>query len=575
MWILIALVVSVVILALGLGLGLGLGLKHNSSAPQSSVLPLLTPQTSNNFVVGSILGQPAQERRYNFTIQVADGAPDGVNKTMLVVNGAYPGPTIEANQGDRLVVNVQNNLPNATSIHWHGLFQNGTNWYDGTSGITECGIPPGQSLTYNFTFGDFSGTTWWHAHFSTQYTDGLTGALIVHPTAQNPATFPAYDDEIVIQMSDLYHDESQVLLADYLSPFGIAGTQGNEPVPDGGTINGLGQYFASGTGGSYFDYTVERNKIYRLRLVNSGSFASIRFSVDNHPLTLIEADGTLLAPRQVSGVIVAVAQRYSVLLHANQTSSANGTYWMRATVQSDMFTYDQPGQNLDIRGVIRYSDGAKTGIPGDTASADPGPGVSGLSDADGTTALAPLIASPAPNATRAVQTSFSFQSTADGRFLGFMNSTSWEPLSGTSTLLAVHRDPTGYVPVGVGIGVGDQLLVTEDSIQVLDVRVDNLDDGDHPFHLHGHRPWIMGTGAGRYTGQELNATSPLRRDTILIPAYSWVVLRFITDNPGVWAFHCHLAWHMAAGLLMQFSSQPSALAKLDVPQDIVAQCAGQ
>ena len=79
----------------------------------------------------------------------------------------YPGPTIEVNQGDRLIVKVQNNLPNSTSIHWHGLvreiiifeglsfpsnawleFQNGTNWYDGTSGITECGIPPGQSLTY-------------------------------------------------------------------------------------------------------------------------------------------------------------------------------------------------------------------------------------------------------------------------------------------------------------------------------------------------------------------------------------------------------------------------------------------
>ncbi|KAH8994229.1 multicopper oxidase 2A [Lactarius akahatsu] len=574
-WIVIGLAASLVVLALALGLGLGLGLKHhhhsNSSNSNSTASQSLSPQTSSNFVVGSILGQPPQERRYNFTIQVANGAPDGVNKTMLVVNGTYPGPTIEANQGDRLVVNVKNNLPNATSIHWHGLFQNGTNWYDGTSGITECGIPPGESLTYNFTFGDFSGTTWWQCVLSTQYTDGITGALIVHPTAQNPTTLPAYDDEIVIQMADLYHDESQVLLADYLSPFGIAGTQGNEPVPDGGTINGFGQYFASGTGGSYFDFTIERSKTYRLRLVNTGSFASIRFSVDNHPLTLIEADGTLLAPSQVSGVTVAVAQRYSVLLHANQTSSANGTYWMRATVQSDMFTYDQPGQNLDIRGVIRY-DGAKTGLPGDAASVDPGPGVSGLSDADGTTALTPLIASPAPDATRAVQMSFSFQSTPDGRFLGFMNSTSWEPLSGTSTLLAVHQDPTGFAPVGVGIGAGDQLLVTEDSIQVLDVRVDNLDDGDHPFHLHGHRPWIMGIGPGRYTGQALNATSPLRRDTILIPAYNWVVLRFVTDNPGLWAFHCHLAWHMAAGLLMQFNSLPSALAKLDVPQDIVAQC---
>lgn len=100
-------------------------------------------------------------------------------------------------------------------------------------------------------------------------------------------------------------------------------------------------------------YTIQRNKTYRLRLINSGSFAAIRFSVDNHPLTLIEADGTLLTPTQVAGVTVAVAQRYSVLLHANETRVQNGTYWMRATLQGDMFTYVQAGQNVDIRGVIR------------------------------------------------------------------------------------------------------------------------------------------------------------------------------------------------------------------------------
>lgn len=74
---------AAVVLALSLGLGLGLGLKHH----HSSVLPLLTSQTSNNHIVGSIVGQSPQDRTYNFTIALANGAPDGVNKTMLVVNG--------------------------------------------------------------------------------------------------------------------------------------------------------------------------------------------------------------------------------------------------------------------------------------------------------------------------------------------------------------------------------------------------------------------------------------------------------------------------------------------------------
>lgn len=584
------LLIGVAILALVLGLGLGLGLKHhhkstgaavqstppngNSSSSSNSTLPFLQPQPQSNFVLNnSIQGQSPQTRVYNFTVDQANGAPDGVNRTMFVVNGMFPGPTIEINQGDRLIVNVQNNLPNATAIHWHGLFQNGTNFYDGTEGITQCGIPPGKSLTYNFTLGEFFGTTWWHAHASTQYTDGITGALIVHPTSPPPSNLPTWDEELVVQINDWYHDQSSVLLAQYLSPEGIAGTQGNEPVPDSGTINGLGQYFAAGNGGSYSNFTLERGKTYRIRIINTGSFASIRFSVDDHPLTLIEADGTYLKPTPVAGVIPAIAQRYSVLLHANATASPNATYWMRASVQSDMFTYDQPGQNLDIRGIIRYNDAPSSdGLPGDPSSPDPGPG-SDLADADGTTDLTPLVPDPAPEVTRAYDFTVSFQFVTDAVFLGFMNSTSWDPLQNTTTLLQTAQNPQSYTPTGSSIAPDDQFIIAEDDIIAVDLRIDNLDDGDHPFHLHGHRPWIMGSGAGRYIGQELNNTNPLRRDTILIPAYSYMVLRYVTDNPGLWAFHCHIAWHMAAGLLMQVSSLPSKAAQLDIPQDIISQCA--
>ena len=87
--ILLGLAAVVVGLALGLGLGLGLGLKHHHhhSNQDNNKLETLSPQNSSNFVVGSIIGEPSQERNYNFTIQAANGAPDGVNKTMLVVNG--------------------------------------------------------------------------------------------------------------------------------------------------------------------------------------------------------------------------------------------------------------------------------------------------------------------------------------------------------------------------------------------------------------------------------------------------------------------------------------------------------
>ncbi|KAI0069818.1 Cupredoxin [Panus rudis PR-1116 ss-1] len=482
---------------------------------------------------------------------------------MLVVNGMYPGPTIEANQGDRIIVNVTNHLENVTSIHWHGLFQNQTNFYDGTAGITECGIPPGQFLVYNFTLGEFSGTTWWHAH-STQYTDGISGALIVYPTDPAPKGFPSWDQDLVVQVNDWYHTFSTELLAAYLSPNGIDGTPGDEPVPDGGTLNGVGQW---GQGGDHFNFTVDPNKTYRLRLINTGSFASIRFSIDNHPLTIIEADGTLVQPYTVSGLTIAVAQRYSVLIRTNGTQS-DGTYWMRSEIQTDMFTYNVTGQNVDIRGVLKYSNAQDApALP--VAQKDPGPGKK-LRDMN-TTFLVPAVADVPPNRSREYTVKVAMENTTDGRFLAFFNTTSWEPLVGTSTLLTVHQDGASYAPEGGSLQNSTQFMITEDTIQTVDLIINNLDDGDHPFHLHGHRPWIMGTGAGRYNGTALNTKNPLRRDTVLIPAFSWTVLRFITDNREFSLF-LYIAWHMASGLSMQINSLPSNSTQLVIPQQIVDQC---
>ncbi|PSR73268.1 hypothetical protein PHLCEN_2v10883 [Hermanssonia centrifuga] len=130
--------------------------------------------------------------------------------------------------------------------------------------------------------------------------------------------------------------------------------------------------------------------------VNTGSFTSIRFSLDYHPLTIIEVDGTLVEPYTVAGLVIAVAQRYSVLIHTNQTEG-DGRYWMRTTLQTDMFTYDQPGQNVDIRGIIKYSNSNDTGLP--TATDDPGVPGQGLNDMD-TSLFVPAVVDAPPNSTR-------------------------------------------------------------------------------------------------------------------------------------------------------------------------------
>jgi FtsP/CotA-like multicopper oxidase with cupredoxin domain len=77
------------------------------------------------------------------------------------VNGQFPGPLVWANKGDTLVIEVQNNMHDPTSIHWHGMYQRGTPHMDGSRGITQCDIEPGASFTYQFSVPDQAGTYWY------------------------------------------------------------------------------------------------------------------------------------------------------------------------------------------------------------------------------------------------------------------------------------------------------------------------------------------------------------------------------------------------------------------------------
>lgn len=90
---------------------------------------------------------------YNWNITWVRANPDGAfERPVMGINGQWPLPVVNLTKGDRLVANVRNQLGNqTTSMHWHGLFQNGTNFMDGPQGVTQCGIAPGSSMTYNFT----------------------------------------------------------------------------------------------------------------------------------------------------------------------------------------------------------------------------------------------------------------------------------------------------------------------------------------------------------------------------------------------------------------------------------------
>ena len=119
----------------------------------------------------------------------------------MLINGKFPGPTIEANFGDEVEVEVTNALADeGTTIHWHGLLHKQAQWMDGTPSIQQCPIAPNKTFTYRFR-ADQVGTSWWHSHNSAQFTSGAFGALIIHGDGENKD----YDEDLgPVFLSDWY-----------------------------------------------------------------------------------------------------------------------------------------------------------------------------------------------------------------------------------------------------------------------------------------------------------------------------------------------------------------------------------
>ncbi|KAG2187209.1 hypothetical protein INT44_004881 [Umbelopsis vinacea] len=511
-------------------------------------------------------GVNAATKVYNFTISSKTIAPDGFSRDGLVINGQYPGPTITVNTGDTIQVNVINNLTVPTALHWHGMYQRGTPWQDGTPGVTQCPIPAGGKYTYSFSTAGQSGTYWYHSHYMSQYVDGLVGALIIQdPSATSPLP---YDEEIVIPLSDWYHTQSEDLLEHYLS----RASKGEEPSPDNALIGGTGSngcagYVPPGTSCNAnhttksFSFTA--GKRYKLRLINTSAFANFWFSIDNHTLAVVEADGTDLTPQYVHRIPINVGQRYSVIVQANQKAQK---YYMRAQMDTACLDLGEviAKESLALAPVI-YKGGASTF----NSSVDWADQLVDCQDLD-YTVLRPYHAQVAPTAAEQITLSWDFHGDPVTNInRAFINNVSWVANFSYPTMINEYYKRPDLSQ--------DQLMIRPNTSGYVEVVLINNDLNEHPFHLHGHTFYVLGWGNETYDDAtdrpKFNTKNPLRRDTSTVPGGGWTVFRYKADNTGVWALHCHIEWHVEAGLLVQLVDQSWKIPQLNISHDALALCA--
>ncbi|KAG6836660.1 Laccase-1 [Arthromyces matolae] len=423
---------------------------------------------------------------------------------------------------------------------------------DGPAFVNQCPIAPNSTFVYSFSTAGQTGNFWYHSHLSTQYCDGLRGVFVVYdPNDPLKHLYDVDDESTIITLADWYHD----LAPDAQNKFFQTGVV---PIPDSGLINGRGRF----NGGPLVPFAVVnvvKGKRYRLRLFAIACRPFFTFSVDNHNITMIEADGIEHDPTEVQNIDIysgltarlfgLAAQRYSVILNANQPV---GNYWIRAPP-----TGGAPAGNPNFNpaltlAILRYK-GARDEEP---TTVNPGgpklldeqmhpipsehPGFLGDGPADVNIVL--NIAQPNPPF-------------FDINGISYISPTVpvlLQLLSGAAQALRILLSlKISFLLSKYSFGVltGRRRFIVQRN-KLIQVSIPGT--GAHPFHLHGHAFDVILPSNANVT----NFKNPLRRDVYPINGGN-TTFRFRTDNPGAWFLHCHIDWHLEAGLAVVFAEAPA------------------
>ncbi|KAF9869862.1 hypothetical protein CkaCkLH20_12661 [Colletotrichum karsti] len=550
---------------------------------------LRNPDTGEKFTIDTNYEtqMPVGIDRY-ITLDVSDGwiNADGLNFTEAkLFNNTFPGPLIEACWGDTVHINVTNSLGlNGTSIHWHGLRQHNTMHMDGVNGLTQCPIAPDDYFVYIWNATQY-GSSWYHAHYSVQYADGLQAPITIHGPTVSP-----YDEAI-----------EPLIVTDWLHNGAFNALYQGALVPDillGGVGNAVGDIHRFNNSETallpvpkpyeiHFDNMapnpVTRAKRYLLRLINTSWQTTFVFSIDNHLMTIVEADFVPVTPFNTSSLLVSIGQRYNIIVEASPTVNASNpdqnplpkdcNFWVRAWVAGSFpgeCGQNGTSQEYSEAGILRY-DAASTSNP----TSQPWNINLTCSDTDTNLKLRPVVPwTVGQPANGKADDNFNVSLLhGEGPYgtsfisLDRAGSDKQDPFQtdyGNPTFLNLDnvqgKWPVGWVVVPENYTDNDWVHLV--LFGALDPE--NQTYGPHPIHLHGHDFAILRQvdneiwDPATYDPSKNNLDNPPRRDVVLLPAQGYVIIGFKTDNPGVWLMHCHIAFHAAGGLSMQIMERQGA-----------------
>ncbi len=510
---------------------------------------------------------------------------DGRNSHAIGINGTVPGPLIRLREGQNVRLHVQNDLDEDSSIHWHGLllpFQ-----FDGVPGVSFPGIKPRSTFVYEFPIKQ-AGTYWYHSHSGLQEQMGLYGPIVIDPAGNEPARS---DREHVIVLSDHsplhphvifkklkqqagYFNHQQQTLAGLLkgrdqpqSERAMWGAMRMDPTDISDVTGSTYSYLVNGYGPQdNWTALFRPGERVRLRVINASAMSTFNFRIPGLTMTVVQADGVAVRPVAVDEFQIAVAETYDVIVTpttdeaftivgeaVDRSGMARATLAPRegmvaavpALRKRPVASMKDMGMDMGAMNTMAPSDHTMAGM--DHAAMGHDMGSMKMRDPDNApqVKMGPGVQTIAPMAMDRTGDPGQGLENVGHKVLTYRD------------LMAAERNPDIRAPsreMDIHLTANmERYMWSFDGVKFSDakqpiaftlgerVRVNLVNDTmmAHPIHLHGHYFELV-TGHGDHAP---------RKHTVNVQPGGKVTFDLTADAEGDWAFHCHMLYHMHAGMM--------------------------
>ena len=497
----------------------------------------------------------------------------------FTLNGSSPAPLIRLREGETVRLAVTNGLTEDSSIHWHGLlvpFQ-----FDGVPGISFPGIRPGETFVYEFPIRQ-AGTYWYHSHSNMQEAMGLYGPLVIDPAGADPVVSdrehvllladwsPLHPHEIMAKLKKMpeYFNRQQQTLGSLVTK--------SDPMPlkdrlEWGRMR-MDPTDVSDVTGSTYTYLInglspdaswtglfKPGERVRLRVINGSSMTHFNLRIPGLRMSVVQADGQNVKPVTVDELQIGVAETYDVVVvppedqayavvaeAVDRSGMARGTLAPRPGMAAAFPalrkrpTLTMRDMGMDMSGMADMKMDMSMRNPAHVPGVAMGPGVATISPM-----AADRVAEPPQgleNAGHKVLVYTDLQALE-------RNPDRRKP----SRALQIHL--TANMERYMWSFDGKKLSEVKEPIAFRlgeRVRVTLVNDTmmSHPIHLHGHFFELVADKPSFYP----------RKHTVVVAPGGTATFDLTADAEGDWAFHCHLLYHMHAGMFQVVSVRPDPAA---------------